>query len=268
MGLSIARACRLLGLPVATYYYNLTRIQRPAPCQEQVLQACQSFPEYGYRRIYVVLHGMGFPMGRNKIRTVMKKLGLQPKKKKPRTSYARLNHNENLNLIAPGQARQPGQILGSDASWIPMGRRNGLYIAVTLDLCTRQVLGYALSPKLDTRLVLVALAGAVAGKRPAREWIHHSDRGCTYTSNEFLACLSAVGGKPSYSDPGKPQQNGIVESFFKTLKTEELAANEYPSPAHLIQAIRNYIHNYNQNRIHSSLNYRTPDQFEKAFAQG
>jgi len=221
-----------------------------------------SDPFYGYRRIYAELKENQFSMGKNQIRNSMKRLGLQAKSWRSKARYK--PGAKELNLIAGRQVRSAGEFLASDASWIPMGKRRGLYLAITLDLYTRQVLGFALSNKLDTKLVLVALAGAIASKAPQKEWIHHSDQDCTYTAQDFKTCLETVGATTSYSDPGKPQQNGKVESFFKTLKTEELKANEYESPHELVLAITSFIQDYNQNRRHSALGYIPPNRFAES----
>jgi len=256
----------MLALPVATYYHARKRLHKVRPADSIIEETCLKNPFYGYRRIYAELKENGFSIGKNQIRKSMKRLGFQPKPWRPKVRYK--PGAKELNLIAGRTVKSAGEILASDASWIPMGKRRGLYLAITLDLYTRQVLGFALSNRLDTKLVLIALAGAIATKAPQKEWIHHSDQGCTYTATHFKSCLAATGAKASYSDPGKPQQNGKVESFFKTLKTEELKANEYESPHLLVLAITNFIENYNQNRRHSALGYIPPNQFAESTKGG
>jgi putative transposase len=168
------------------------------------------------------------------------------------------------NLLLTETITAPGMAFVADATWIPFGKGRGLYMAVVLDLFTRQALGYALGIRLDSKLTAIALAKAVRRRRPQPGWIHHSDRGATYASQEYRACVNSISGRSSFTSPGKPQQNGVAESFFKTLKHEELLRNEYPDPASVIEAVKAFICFYNRQRLHSSLGYKAPDQFAEA----
>jgi transposase InsO family protein len=194
----------------------------------------------------------------------MKRLGLLAKKRyrKRRTTFPVAIDAQNLLL---GESvSSPGTAFAADATWIPFGQGRGLYMAVVLDLFTRQALGYSLGTKLDSKLTAVALAKAVRHGLPKPGWAHHSDRGSTYASQEYRACVSAASGRSSFTSPGKPQQNGAVESFFKTLKHEEILRNEYTDPAQLVKAVEKFICFYNSQRLHSSLGYKAPDQFAEA----
>lgn len=170
------------------------------------------------------------------------------------------------NLLAAEPATAPRRVLAVDASWIPLGEGRGLYLAAVLDLFTRQALGLALGTRLDTKLTLAALAKALARGMPEAGWIHHSDRGSTYASEEYRRCVAAVAGRSSFTKPGSPQQNGAMESFFKTLKAEETSRNEHASPADAVRAVERFVDFYNKERLHSSLGYESPDRYERAHA--
>jgi putative transposase len=263
-GLLVSRACAAVGLSRSSFYACLRSEPKTFELDPEVARVCESYPCYGYRRSAHQLRAEGFEVGVKAVRSSMKRQGLLAKRRiqKKRTTFPVAIDAENLLLGLTVCA--PGAVLAADATWIPFGRGRGLYMAVVLDLFTRQALGYALGTRLDSKLTADALAKAVKRSLPRPGWVHHSDRGSTYASNEYRACVSAASGRCSFTSPGKPQQNGAVESFFKTIKHEELLRNEYDDPAALVKAVETFIRFYNGSRLHSSLGYKAPDQFAEA----
>lgn len=263
--LTLARACELLKLSRSAYYYQVDRPDKLHMYDAQIEAACKSCGIYGYRRIKRTLEPNGVKIGFKRVMHDMKRLGLSggKKPKRVRTTVPVPVDAENLLLTHAPQA--PGQVLAADATWVPMGGRRGLYLAVVIDLYTRQALGFAWSNRLDTKLTLKALAHALQAKEPTQNWIHHSDRGSTYASADYRMCVLSSGGTSSFTKPAKPQQNGAMESFFKTLKHEEIHRNEYSSPEHLIRAVEDYVRFYNRIRMHSSIGYEAPDQFARSY---
>ncbi len=262
--LLVSRACAAVGLSRSSFYACQKSVPRVVDLDSEVARVCQHFSFYGYRRTTYQLRSEGFCVGITAVRSSMRRLGLLAKKKhrKKRTTFP--VPVDAQNLLLGTVVNRPRTVLAADATWIALGKGEGLYMAVVLDIFTRQMLGYALGTRLDSRLTATALAKAIRQGRLQPGWIHHSDRGSTYASEEYRACVRAASGLSSFSSPGKPQQNGVVESFFKTLKHEEILRNEYADPASLINAIEVFICFYNEKRLHSSLGYKAPNQFAKA----
>jgi putative transposase len=133
-----------------------------------------------------------------------------------------------------------------------------------LDGFSRKVVGWALERTLTSRLAIAALQQAIAKRQPRPGLIHHSDRGVQYASGEYVAILDRHGMIPSMSRPANPYDNASCESFIKTLKREEIYANAYENLEHLRANIEIFIEQYyNQQRLHSALGYRSPEEFER-----
>ncbi len=146
-------------------------------------------------------------------------------------------------------------------------REGWLYLAVVIDLRTRQVLGYSLSDRMPDDLVQQAFLNAMATAPAAHGTLFHSDRGSQYASAEFQRTLTACGCVPSMSRKGNCWDNAVAESFFATLKNEE-ATGIYASKAKAYAAIASYIHGfYNPTRLHSTLGYRSPNDYAKTLRQ-
>jgi len=138
-----------------------------------------------------------------------------------------------------------------------------VYLAAIIDLFGRRVVGWAVSDNNDTALVLDALNRAQNARKPPPGVIHHSDRGSSYASHEYVATLRAFGMRPSMSRKGDCWDNAVAESFWVSLKNERLDARAFPSRACVHREISDYIgHFYNPTRRHSSLNYLSPIEFE------
>jgi transposase InsO family protein len=140
-----------------------------------------------------------------------------------------------------------------------------VYLAAILDAYSRRCVGWALSRWIDTDLTLAALAMALAQRQPAPGLIHHSDRGVQYTSGEYIARLEGVGARISMAARGNPYENAKAESFFKTLKYEEVYLKGYRNLEDALVNLEAFIEDvYNTKRLHSSLGYRPPVEFETA----
>ncbi len=139
-----------------------------------------------------------------------------------------------------------------------------MYLAVILDGFSCKVVGWALERTLTSRLAIAALEQAMARRQPRPGLIHHSDRGVYYASGEYVTILDQHQMIPSMSRPANPYDNASCESFIKTLKREEIYANSYENLEHLRANIEKFIEQYyNQQRLHSTLGYRTPEEFER-----
>ena len=138
-----------------------------------------------------------------------------------------------------------------------------MFLAIVLDAWSRKVVGYAISHLLDARLPLAALDAALANRRPAPGLVHHSDRGVQYTSRMYRDRLAQHGIRGSMSRRGNPYDNAMMESFMKTLKYEEIYPREYTTVEDVVRHLPQFIEEqYNRQRLHSSLGYRPPEEFE------
>lgn len=260
-GLLVSRACRAVGLPRSSFYSCASSPAREHRLDSDVGRICAQFPFYGYRRASSQLNAEGCPAGPKAVRASMKRLGLSAKRRLPRRRTTCPVPVDAENLLSGLRISSAGVAMGSDATWLPFGSGRGLYLAVVLDLFTRQVLGYSLGTRLNAQLAVQALARAVGKALPKPGWVHHSDRGSTYASSEYRICVAAASGRMSFAQAGKPWQNGIVESFFKTLKYEQINRNEYPDPASLVESVHAFVRFYNEQRLHSGIGNKAPDQF-------
>jgi len=139
-----------------------------------------------------------------------------------------------------------------------------LYLAVILDGFSRKVVGWSLERSLASRLAMAALEQAIAARQVSVGLVHHSDRGVQYASAEYAAVLEKHGMIPSMSRPANPYDNASCESFLKTLKREEIYANQYSDLEHLRTNIEEFIEKYyNRQRLHSALGYCSPEEFEQ-----
>jgi transposase InsO family protein len=159
----------------------------------------------------------------------------------------------------------PDQLWVADLTYIRLGR-GFAYLAVVLDACSRRAIGWALSSHIDTALSLRALTMALAVRRPPQGLVHHSDQGVQYACNDYVALLVSKNITISMSRKGNPYDNALAESFIKTLKAEEVYLNEYNTLLDAKNNIEHFIDQvYNHKRLHSSLGYRTPVEYEALF---
>jgi putative transposase len=159
--------------------------------------------------------------------------------------------------------RGMNQLWVADITYIRL-QKEFVYLAVILDAFSRKVVGWGLDRTLAARLPIAALEQAIAKRQPPLGLVHHSDRGVQYASGEYAAVLRKRQMIPSMSRPANPYDNASCESFMKTLKREEIYANDYRDLKHLLGNIEAFIEQYyNRSRLHSALGYRPPEEFER-----
>ena len=266
--LSIERMCQLAQISRAGFYRYL---QSGGPVEESmtVRSAIQEIAlehrlRYGYRRITAELRRRGMAVNHKRVARMTQEDNLLAARK---TEWLRATGRADeqeiyLNLARRLKIRGINQLWIADITFIRLNTEF-LYLAVVLDAFSRKVVGWAMDRSLRARLPLNALKQAIASRQPPAGLVHHSDQGVQYGSEEYMEMLRNHEMIPSISRPGRPQDNAYCESFLKTLKREEIHANDYRDLEHLSERIEEFIERYyNRCRLHSAFGYRSPDEFE------
>lgn len=222
---------------------------------------------YGARRLSNKLKEQGFRISRYKARRMMKELGLQAKYPKRFRVTTDSNHNypASPNLLnRQFDVRQPNKVWTTDISYCQTGQ-GWMYVAVVMDLYSRQIVGYAVDEHMKTALCTKALLMAYWHRKPARGLIHHSDRGVQYASHEYRKHLKQMGMRQSMSKKGDCWDNAPTERFFRSLKYEQLYDEKFMTKQAARRSVIDYLAFYNGIRLHSKLGCQSPIQFEKQF---
>jgi len=227
----------------------------------------ESKGRYGSPRVHAELRRRGHRHGRKRVARLMHAAGIRGR------ATRRWRKTTIADPAAAARADQIQRDFTADASKINSrwcgdityaGTWEGwLYLATVIDIASRRVVGYAIADHLRTELVSAALANAVAARGPAPGVIFHADRGCQYTSAEFAGLASGCAVKLSHGRTGQCWDNALSESFFASIKGELLDLQAWPTKAAARRAIVEYIAWYNGTRLHSTLDYRSPAEFEE-----
>lgn len=222
---------------------------------------------YGSRRLMKGLNELGFTIGRYKVRSLMKKHGLIVKKKHRFKVTTDSQHTdpvaENI-LNREFDVTEPDKVWTTDITFV-WTNEGWLYLAIVMDLFSRQIIGWSIQDHMRTSLCLDALKMAwMRRKRPAGV-LHHSDRGSQYASGEYREQLTAYSMVQSMSRKGNCWDNSPTERAFRTLKSEWLNRFNFQTKTDAIREVWSYISYYNRDRAHSTLNYQTPMAYEEQY---
>lgn len=221
---------------------------------------------YGSRRMSKKLRAEGYDVGRHQARTLMKKAKVEYKlrKKFKRTTDSTHNLPVAGNLLNRDfNTKHPNTVWCTDISYL-WTIEGWLYLAVVMDLYSRKIVGWTLSNTLKTSLAKEALEMAYWRRKPKEGLLHHSDRGSQYASETYQKLLSTYKMTCSMSRKGNCWDNAVVESFFSSLKTERANDTVYRTRNEARQDVFDYIEMfYNSNRLHSHLEYKSPNEYEK-----
>ena len=265
--------CRVLAVSRAGFYAAQARgLSARAQADERDRLAVRAtfaakHARYGAPRVHRALAQAGTPVSLHRVARLMHEDGLQARR--PR-AFVRTTDSAHADPIAPNRLDRafavgpvPNRVWIGDITYVPTDE-GWLYLAVLLDLASRRVVGWAVAPAITAVLVRTALARAVVTRQPGAGLLHHSDRGSQYASGAYQAQLQAIGARPSMSRAGNCWDNAVAESFFATLEWELLAMTRFPTRGAAARALTEFIEGwYNRERLHSSLGYRSPVQYEQ-----
>jgi len=270
--LSVQRLCELFGVSRSWYYERLGQPEQDEAeiaLRDEIEHIILEFPGYGYRRVTRALHREGIVVNHKHVLRIMREESLLCHLKKRfvvQTTDSRHGLPIYPNALAEVELCAPDQAWVADLTYIRL-RNTFVYLACILDAFSRRCVGWHLSHEMTTSLTLAALQQAITARRPQPGLIHHSDRGVQYASHAYTEQLKGIGARISMSSRSNPYDNAKAESFFKTLKQEEVYLKEYHSFADAQANLTVFIEQvYNQKRLHSSLGYRPPAEFEAIFA--
>lgn len=256
--MSVKDQCRLLDLSRSSFYY------RESPVSEEELQLRLNIdqihlekPFYGSRKIAIELERKNFATSRDRVRRLMKEMGIEAIYRKPRTSIPKAGNQIYPYLLKDLVIDRPNQVWTSDITYIPMARGFCFLVAI-LDLMSRKVLAWRLSNTQDASFCADALEEAV-DKYGAPE-IFNTDQGSQFTSEAFVGKLKENNIKISMDGKGRWIDNVFIERVWRSIKYEEVYLKAYENLKEARLSLDAYINFYNRNRIHQSLDYMTPDE--------
>jgi putative transposase len=261
----IKMLCEALGLPRSSAYYQ-PRPREDRPVREALIELAGQWPTYGYRRLTKQLRREGHPVNTKHVRRLMHELGIVGKApvRRPRTTDSNHEFPRFPNLVEGLEVTRPEQVWVADITYIRL-RKEFVYLAVLMDVFTRGIRGWHLGRSLEHELTLAALKRAYEHGRPE---IHHSDQGVQYAATAYVAMLVAEGVKISMANVGKPEENGYAERLMRTIKEEEVDLSEYEDFADARRQLGRFLDDvYNTKRIHSSLGYLTPAEFQQQWVE-
>lgn len=261
---SVKRRCQLLGVPRASYYRGPATGLRQGDRElmRRIDKLYTDHPWMGSRSLADQLTSPDLPIGRGRVRRLMRIMGIESLAPKPGTSRRQPRHPVYPYLLRRMTIDRPNQVWATDITYIPMAR-GYMYLIAIMDWATRKVLSWRLSNTLDTQFCVEALKAALLEYGAPK--IFNSDQGCQFTSEAFTTVLKAWNIKISMDGKGRFKDNIFIERLWRTLKYERIYLRDYETGVELSRDLAIWFNWYNQNRKHSSLDKLTPNE---AYAQG
>jgi putative transposase len=260
---SVRLVCEVLSVNRSTLYYQPVEEdpETETNLKSAIDKIAGEFPRYGYRRITQQLKRQGIVVNHKRVARLMKEMGIAGKAPKRRCRTTNSNHSfaRYPNRVAGLKIERPDQVWVGDITYIRLGE-GFVYLAVLMDVFTRCIRGWHLGRGLDHSLTLTALNKALEHDQPE---IHHSDQGVQYAATGYVEVLKQRNIQISMAEVGEPTQNGYAERLMRTIKEEEVDLSEYRNFAEAYRQIKTFLEDvYMKKRIHSSIGYLTPIEFE------
>lgn len=245
-----------MGISRSSYYYKpIPESERNLRIMKMIDEIYMSAPFYGSRRIKESLAIKGEIVNRKKVQKLMEIMGLEAFYPRPKTSIGNKEHYKFPHLLANLEICKPNQVWGTDITYIPT-ETGYLYLAAVLDLFSRYVLSWKLSDSLESGFCIEVLENALSnGVKPE---IFNTDQGVQYTSKAHIGVLQRYGISISMSGKGKCWDNIFVERLWRSLKYEEVYPGHYANGKEATEGIGRYFNFYNNERLHQTLDYKTP----------
>ena len=267
----VAMMCRVLGVSRSGFYAWCVRPMSAHDKEDEHLVKeitaihMASRETYGNRRVRCALRKRDFCISLKRVARLRAKEGIVVKRKRhyKTTTKSIAAHPVADNLLTRSfDSPRPNAAWVTDVTYV-WTLEGWIYLAAIIDLCSRRVVGWSTSASNDAALAIDALRRAVTARRPASGWLHHSDRGSVYTSEEYRKEVARWGGIASMSRKGNCWDNAVAESFFATIKGECLDLQRIYTRTQGVAHVRDYIDSfYNVRRLHSTLGYESPIEFE------
>jgi len=259
-----------MGMSKSSYYYKPKnkdeRKKKDKDLCTKIRAIARRFPFYGYRRITHALRRKGVVINHKKVLKLMRDMKIQVKRRRKFTSTTNSSHNLKVypNLIKNMVVDRIDKLWCADITYIYL-QSGFVYLAAIIDAFSRKIIGYCLGRTLAAEIAIEALRMAL-GSRDTKDLIHHSDKGSQYCSQDYIGLLNEHNIKISMSAKGCPVDNAFAESFFGSLKVEEVYMWEYENYEDAAERLPYFIEEvYNKKRLHSSIGYMPPEEFEKMF---
>lgn len=255
--MSIKKQCKLLGVPRSSFYHKAER--KCDLSDELLMQAIDRIymeePTYGSRRMLDELRKLGYKLGRNRVRRLMRTMGIEPIYPKPRLSTPGKGHKKYPYLLRELEIERSNHVWSTDITYIPLGDGH-VYLTAVIDWSSRYVISWKLSNSLDTAFCIECLEDALeAEDRPE---IFNTDQGCQYTSEAFTGVLKSHDIRISMDGKGRALDNVMIERLWRTVKYDDIFIRGYETMSGLYQGLSAFFHKYNT-RKHQTLGM-SPEQ--------
>lgn len=265
--ISITKQCKLLQIGKSSLYYKAVKIFS-SEAELKLLNAINDiyseFPSYGYRRVQSQLVRDGFNVGRKLVRKAMRYMGIEALYPKPKTTVANKEHKKYPYLLKEFQndkgqviIEKPNQVWSTDITYIKL-EKGFVYLAAVIDWNSKKILSWKLSNTMDVSLTTSVLKEALS-LYPKPD-IFNSDQGSQYTAQAHIEILKEYDIKISMDGKGRAIDNICIERFWRTIKYEDIYLNEYETMKELRAGIKKYMNLYNRKRLHSAIDYQTPNE--------
>lgn len=257
-----------MGIARSTYYDRPVRSADDTELVEAMHAIKDEFEAYGWRRMQAALGQQGWVVNHKKLKRLMREHGLNARH---RRRYVATTDSDHDQPIFPNRAKDmivdgPNQLWVADLTYVTVAV-GFVYVAVIMDAWSRRIIGYAMSRRIDARLTLAALNAAIAIRDPPPGCVHHGDRGSQYASEKYRDRLCEAKLVGSMGRRGNPYDNAMMESLMKTLKVEGVYPLEFETAEDVAEQLPLFIEKYNARRLHSSLGYLSPEQYERQYTR-